>query len=82
MLAQQAAGVYPAAFAAIRAPVLMLHGEADPHPGAMIRDRLLPFLPQLEYLVLPRCGHYPWREYGAHAEFFAHLTAWLARQST
>jgi pimeloyl-ACP methyl ester carboxylesterase len=81
MLAQQAAGVYPAAFAAIRAPVLMLHGEADPHPGAMIRDSLLPFLPQLEYRELPRCGHSPWREREARAAFVALLEAWLARQS-
>jgi pimeloyl-ACP methyl ester carboxylesterase len=81
MLAQQVAGVYPAAFAAIRAPVLMLHGDADPHPGARIRDSLLPFVPQLEFRELPRCGHYPWRERGARAAFFALLEAWLARQS-
>jgi len=81
MLELQAAGVYPAAFAVIRAPVLMLHGEADPHPGAMIRDSLLPWLPQLEYRELPRCGHYPWRERGARANFFGLLRAWLGRQS-
>lgn len=33
MIRLQEAGVYPAAFAAIRSPVLMLHGTYDPHPG-------------------------------------------------
>jgi pimeloyl-ACP methyl ester carboxylesterase len=37
MLRLQASGAYPAAFAAVTCPVLMLHGDADPHPGAMIR---------------------------------------------
>ena len=81
MLRLQEAGVYPAAFAAIRAPVLMLHGAEDPHPGPLIRDSLLPFLPQLEYREFPRCGHYPWRERAAQAEFFALLSFWLGCQS-
>lgn len=82
MLRLQAAGVYPAAFAAIRVPVLMLHGAEDPHPGRLIRDSLLPFLPQLEYCEFRRCGHYPWRERAARTEFLALLAAWLRRQST
>lgn len=78
MVRLQNEGVYPQAFAAIRAPVLMLHGDYDPHPGDMIRDGLKPHLPQLEYQELPRCGHYPWRERGARDEFFARLRRWLA----
>jgi len=81
MLRLQAADVYPAAFAAIRAPVLMLHGAQDPHPGSLIRDSLLPFLPQLEFRAFARCGHYPWRERAVRAEFFALLADWLGRQS-
>ncbi len=38
-------GTYPNAFAPIGSPVLMLHGQYDPHPGEMIRDSLLPYLP-------------------------------------
>jgi len=38
----QEAGVYPAAFAAITSPVLMLHSTYDPHPGQMIRASLAP----------------------------------------
>lgn len=80
MLRLQREGIYPAKFAAIRSPVLMLHGSFDPHPGKMIRDSLLPYLPQLEYVELPHCGHTPWRERVARDEFFAMLRSWLARR--
>jgi pimeloyl-ACP methyl ester carboxylesterase len=80
MLRLQAEGVYPAAFAAIDAPVLMLHGAADPHPGQMIRASLAPYLPQLEYRGWDRCGHYPWLERAVRDEFFSTLRAWLLRQ--
>jgi pimeloyl-ACP methyl ester carboxylesterase len=79
MVRLQQAGVYPAEFAAIRSPVLMLHGAHDPHPGDMIRASLAPFLPQLEYCELARCGHQPWRERAAREEFFVLLRGWLAR---
>lgn len=73
MLRLQAGGVYPQAFATIKAPVLMLHGEDDPHPGPMIRDCLKPYLPQLEYHAWGRCGHYPWLEKAARKDFYAKL---------
>lgn len=81
MLRLQAENVYPAAFASIRAPVLMIHGEDDPHPGPMIRDRLAPHLPNLEYRELARCGHYPWLERHAADEFLALLRNWLLFQT-
>jgi pimeloyl-ACP methyl ester carboxylesterase len=80
MLRLQEAGVYPAAFAAIDAPVLMLHGSVDPHPGPLIRASLQPYLPQLQYREWERCGHYPWLEKAVRQEFFAVLRAWLAKQ--
>jgi len=78
MLKLQRNGIYPAAFTQIREPVLMLHGDTDPHPGEMIRDSLLPAMPQLEYLEMARCGHYPWLERHAKECFFAALTSRLA----
>ena len=81
MLRLQEAGVYPALLAAIRAPVLMVHGAADPHPGPMIRDGLVPYLPQLEYHEWARCGHYPWLERAVGAEFFALVGDWLVQRS-
>jgi pimeloyl-ACP methyl ester carboxylesterase len=77
MLRLQGEGVYPKAFAAIRSPVLMLHGDYDPHPGEMIRQGLLPHLPELEYFELPRCGHSPWREKHAREAFYRRLINFL-----
>jgi pimeloyl-ACP methyl ester carboxylesterase len=82
MLRLQAEGVYPAAFAAIACPVLMLHGAYDPHPGEMIRDGLARYIPQLEYVELERCGHSPWIEEHARDRFFSVLRTWLSRHTT
>lgn len=79
MLRLQADGTFPAAFAAIASRVLMIHGNHDPHPGAMIRDSLLPYIPHLEYHELAGCGHDPWREPKHRAEFYRVLDRWLAR---
>jgi pimeloyl-ACP methyl ester carboxylesterase len=79
MIRLQNDGTYPAAFAAITAPVLMLHGSYDPHPGKQIRDSLLPHIPHLEYVELPQCGHDPWCERHARQPFFQTLTDWLAQ---
>ena len=79
MLRLQAAGVYPAAFSVIEAPVLMLHGARDPHPGRMIRRSLEAHLPQLEYREWEACGHYPWLERSVRDGFYAFLIEWLER---
>jgi pimeloyl-ACP methyl ester carboxylesterase len=78
MLRLQAAGVYPAAFSAIRASAIMLHGAYDPHPGRMIHAGLTHVMPQLEYREWERCGHYPWRERACRDEFNSALREWLA----
>ena len=80
MIRLQQEGVYPAAFTAITSPVLMLHGTYDPHPGKMIQASLKPYLPQLEYCELDRCGHSPWEEKCVRDEFFTVLRDWLARR--
>jgi pimeloyl-ACP methyl ester carboxylesterase len=77
MMRLQRDGVYPAAFAAIRVPVLMLHGEEDPHPGRLISQDLRGYMPHLEYRELPNCGHSPWLERQARRAFFEALAAWL-----
>jgi len=82
MLRLQEEGLYPAAFAAIRSPVLMLHGAGDPHPGRMILESLLFHIPQIEYREWERCGHYPWLERAVRDEFFATLKAWLRKHAT
>ncbi len=77
MLRLQAEGVYPASFSAIEAPVLMLHGDRDPHPGDGVRASLEPHLPQLRYHEWPGCGHYPWLERGVREDFLSFLKLWL-----
>ena len=80
MVRLQNEGVYPSVFAAIKSPVLMLHGAVDPHPGEMIRASLAPYIPQLEYREWERCGHYPWLEKSTHNEFFLVLRNWLSNR--
>ena len=77
----KAQGVYPQAFNAITVPVLMLHGDHDPHPGREIAAVLRQYVGQLEYHEFAHCGHYPWRERYARDEFFEVLTAWLTRNA-
>lgn len=79
MLRLQAEGVYPEAFVRVKSPVLMMHGDHDPHPGRMIEAVLRRHMPQLEYRELARCGHSPWNERHARDEFFAVLRSWLFR---
>jgi len=77
MLRLQAEGVYPAAFAAITSPTIMLHGTYDPHPGRMTYETLGRHIPQLEYREWERCGHSPWEERQVRDEFLAYLRQWL-----
>jgi pimeloyl-ACP methyl ester carboxylesterase len=79
MLRLQADGTYPASFARIAAPVVMIHGERDPHPGRMIRDGLSAHLRELSYLEIPACGHKPWVERAQRAKFFTLLSEALPR---
>ena len=77
VLRLQREGIEPATFAAITAPVLMLHGDHDPHPGPATFEVLRQHIPQLEYSGLSRCGHTPWKERHARNRFFDALRAWL-----
>ena len=79
MLRLQAEAVYPAAFAATKVPVLMVHGAFDPHPGRPTMQTLRPYLPQVEYHELTHCGHYPWIERAAADVFFSLVRGWLGR---
>ncbi len=77
----QREGHHPSAFAAIQAPVVMLHGADDPHPGRLIEASLRPHLPQLEYREWERCGHYPWLERAVRDDFVQVLRQWLMKRA-
>lgn len=79
VLKLQREGREPAAFASIRCPVLMIHGDDDPHPGRMTRDVLGKVMPQLEYVGIPRCGHEPWIERHGREPFLRTLRGWIER---
>ncbi len=81
VLRLQSEGIEPASFARIRAPVLMVHGDHDPHPGTETAQTLGPYLPQLERIELARCGHEPWRERHARVELQRILLDWLRRHA-
>jgi pimeloyl-ACP methyl ester carboxylesterase len=81
MLRLQTDGTYPEAFAAIKVPVLMMHGTYDPHPGRLILQSLKPYLPQLEHRELEHCGHYPWLEKAAADTFFSTAREWLGQHT-
>ena len=55
--------------------------EIRAHPGKMIRNSLLPYLPHLEYHELERCGHSPWIEKSTRELFFSGICDWLERQT-
>ncbi len=82
VLRLQREGIEPAIFDAIDAPILMLHGDEDPHPGRAISNALRGHVRRLEYVALPECGHEPWRERRARQQFFQVLRAWLAEKAT
>lgn len=71
-------GIEPARFEAIQCPVLMLHGDDDPHPGTAIRDTLQRHIRHLVYVGFRQCGHVPWLEKQARDSFDDILTEWIA----
>lgn len=81
MLRLQRERVYPERFSHVTAPVLMLHGACDPHPGRAIHACLARFISRIEYVELPGCGHYPWWERQASGLFFQLLRHWLTLNS-
>jgi pimeloyl-ACP methyl ester carboxylesterase len=74
----QEQGVQPAEFARIEAPVTMIHGDGDPHPGRRIFESLRPHVRDIQYRELSRCGHTPWIERHAREAFYELLSECLA----
>lgn len=81
VLRLQDEGVEPASFCAITAPVLMLHGDVDPHPGEATRDVLRRYIAHLEYVGFARAGHAPWLEPHVRTPFLQTLKDWLMAHS-
>jgi pimeloyl-ACP methyl ester carboxylesterase len=54
----------------IRCPVVAIHGDYDPHPSEGVQKSLQSILKDFRFILLPKCGHSPWREREAREKFF------------
>lgn len=54
----------------IQCPVLAIHGDYDPHPAEGVKDPLSRTLKDFRFILLEKCGHYPWREKRARDRFY------------
>lgn len=54
----------------IECPVVAIHGDYDPHPAGGVREPLSRVLKDFRFVLLERCGHYPWLERHARDEFY------------
>ncbi len=51
-------------------PVLVIHGDYDPHPFEGVRDPLSRVLKDFRFVLLEKCGHMPWIEREARERFY------------
>ncbi len=54
----------------IQCPVVAIHGDYDPHPAAGVEEPLSRVLNDFKFILLEKCGHYPWTERYAREEFY------------
>ena len=57
----------------IKCPVVAIHGDRDPHPAKGIRQPLSNMLTDFRFILLNKCGHYPWYEKQAKNKFYSIL---------
>lgn len=57
----------------ISCPVVAIHGDGDPHPAAGVKAPLSALLGDFRFIELRECGHTPWLERLARAQFFSAL---------
>lgn len=53
----------------VRCPVVAIHGDYDPHPAEGVQKPLSGVLTNFRFVLLKNCGHKPWGERQARAEF-------------
>jgi pimeloyl-ACP methyl ester carboxylesterase len=74
---RRAAGTLLDPAAPLSCPVLVLHGDHDPHPLTGVVEPLQAIAGDLSVQVLERCGHLPWLERDARERFLTLLRAAL-----
>ena len=63
----------------IQCPVIAIHGDYDPHPAEGVRIPLSNMLKDFRFVLLKKCGHTPWIERQARADFFRILKREMKR---
>ena len=54
----------------LKCPVVAVHGNHDPHPAEGVQKPLSAALDDFKFFSLRQCGHRPWIEHHARADFF------------
>lgn len=54
----------------IQCPVAAIHGEYDPHPYQGVLEPLSRIIKDFHFILLEKCGHYPWFEREASDKFY------------
>lgn len=54
----------------IQRPVVAIHGDYDPHPAEGVKEPLSRILKEFRFILLEKCGHYPWIERNARDRFY------------
>lgn len=56
--------------ASIECPVVAIHGDYDPHPAEGVELPLRRVIKNFRFIILEKCGHYPWLEKHASEKFY------------
>ncbi len=54
----------------INCPVVAIHGNHDPHPADGVAVPLGRVIKNFKFILIERCGHYPWMEKHASEKFY------------
>ena len=58
----------------ITCPVVAIHGDYDPHPAEGVEKPLAENLRDFRFILLEKCGHYPWKEQHGIRQFYKILS--------
>jgi pimeloyl-ACP methyl ester carboxylesterase len=64
----------------IKCPIVAIHGDYDPHPANGVEHPLSRAATDFRFILLEKCGHYPWRERNARDTFYRILNAEIQQQ--
>ena len=54
----------------LRCSVVAIHGDYDPHPFEGVKKPLSKIVQEFTFILLKKCGHYPWIERYAKKKFY------------